>query len=96
MRGLSLSAAGYGTWTSTPTAPDNNPMGCMTFFEAHAFCAWDNAWSSTEVELNYAQVGGDEQRMWPWSSPPSMNVVDISCANFNAMAGSPNFPVSCR
>jgi formylglycine-generating enzyme required for sulfatase activity len=35
-----------------------------------AFCVWDGGALSTEVEWSYAATGGDQQRAYPWSSPP--------------------------
>jgi formylglycine-generating enzyme len=80
----------YGTWTNAPAQSDNNPVSCVTWFEAMAFCAWDNAWLVTEVEFNYAQAGGDEQRGWPWGT----SAIDLTYANFYGFSGSPNYPVS--
>jgi len=84
----------YGTWTNAAAQSDNNPINCATWFEAMAFCGWDNAWLVTEVEYNYAQAGGNEQRLYPWSVPPGSNAIDITYSNAYTLSGAPNFPVS--
>lgn len=37
----------------------------------------------TEAEWNYASAGGNEQRAYPWSSPPTFLGIDCSYANYN-------------
>ena len=85
--------AAYGTWTNAPSQSDNNPINCVTWFEAMAFCAWDGGWLPTEEQFDYAQVGGNEQRALPWSVPPTSTVID-SYANFYNLSGAPNYPTT--
>lgn len=61
--------ATYQTWTDTPGANEDRPMNCISWYEAVAFCAWDGGYLPTESEWNYAAAGGDQQRVYPWSSP---------------------------
>lgn len=80
--GLQCNAT-YQTWTDTPGANESLPITCTTWFEAMAFCAWDGGFLPTEAEWNYAAAGGNEQRGYPWSSPPAfLGTPDCSYANY--------------
>ena len=70
------------TWTSSPTADDVRPINCITWYEAAAFCAWDGGFLPTQAEWNFAAAGGDQQRAYPWSSPPSSLTIDGSYASY--------------
>jgi formylglycine-generating enzyme len=84
----------YGTWTNDASQADNNPINCVTWYEGMAFCAWDGGWLPTEEQLDYAQVGGSDQRAFPWSVPAASLTIDYSYANFENLSGAPNFPIS--
>jgi formylglycine-generating enzyme len=58
----------YRTWTNTPSANENLPMNCITWYEAFAFCAWVGGRLPTEAEWNYAAAGESEHRAYPWGS----------------------------
>jgi len=73
------------TWTSAPGANETKPINCASWYVMFAFCAWDGGRLPTEAEWNYAAAGGDEQRIYPWSNPPSSLTIDISYASYNCM-----------
>jgi formylglycine-generating enzyme required for sulfatase activity len=68
------------TWTDAPGAHENLPINCIDWFEAFAFCAWDGGFLASEAEWELAAAGGDEQRVYPWSAPPSSKTIDDTFA----------------
>lgn len=79
------------SWTNSPGANEDRPMTCLTWYEAMAFCIWDGGYLPTLAEWNYAAAGGDEQRAYPWSIPPSSLTIDSSYASYSTgTVNSPN------
>jgi formylglycine-generating enzyme required for sulfatase activity len=70
----------YQTWTDAPGGNESQPMNCLDWYTAFAFCAWDGGRLPTEAEWNYAASGGSEQRFYPWSSPATSTTIDDSYA----------------
>jgi len=46
----------------------SQPVNCVSFYEAEAFCIWDGGRLPTDLEWEYAAAGGDENRIYPWGS----------------------------
>jgi formylglycine-generating enzyme required for sulfatase activity len=74
--------AGYQSWTDAAGADESKPVNCLDWYTAFAFCAWDGGRLATEAEWNYAASGGDEQRYYPWSNPPTSKTIDDSYAAY--------------
>jgi formylglycine-generating enzyme len=74
----------YQTWTDTAGGSENEPINCLTWYEAFAFCVWDGGRLATEAEWNYAAAGGSEQRVFPWSVPPQSALHDCTYANYKS------------
>jgi formylglycine-generating enzyme required for sulfatase activity len=69
------------TWTPAAGSNENRPINCVNVYEAYAFCIWDGGFLASEAEWNYAAAGGNEQRVYPWSSPANTTTIDCSYAN---------------
>ncbi len=70
-------------WTPTAGTGENLPIGCLTWFEAYAFCIWDGGLLPSEAEWNYAAAGGGQQRAYPWAPAYPPGSTSISCTNAN-------------
>jgi formylglycine-generating enzyme required for sulfatase activity len=76
-------------WTSTPGADENQPINCVNWYEAYAFCIWDGGFLPSEAEWEYAAAGGDQQREYPWGSadPGTANQYAIYDCDFPGPEG---------
>jgi sulfatase modifying factor 1 len=58
----------YSTWTPAVGAQENLPINCLSWYESYAFCIWDGGFLPSAAEMEYAGVGGNQQRQYPWGS----------------------------
>lgn len=83
-----------GTWTAGNEAL---PISNVSWFEAVAFCIWDGGFLPSDAELEYAEAGGDAQRLYPWGSADPDPTCTGGCiyAVFGCNYPAPTPPASC-
>lgn len=91
---VDFNATPVATWTPSPGPNERLPIMCLTWYEAVAFCAWDGGRLPTLAELNFAQAGGDEQRVYPWTTTKSYAAIDDSRAVYRAKPPFPTTPLA--
>jgi sulfatase modifying factor 1 len=89
------------SWTSSPGANETQPISCVTWAEAYAFCIWDGEFLPSQAEWEFAAAGGGDasgQREYPWGStdPGTENqyaiygcLYDQSCSTLAPVGGRP-------
>jgi len=60
----------FATWTPTVAGNESEPINCVTWFEAYAFCIWDSGFLPSEAEWEFAAAGGSAQLKYPWGATP--------------------------
>jgi formylglycine-generating enzyme required for sulfatase activity len=83
---LAACDGGAGTWTNAVGINEDKPISCVSWWLAESFCIWDGGRLPTEAEWNYAAAGGDEQRVYPWSSPPDDTTISSAYAVYGTTA----------
>jgi formylglycine-generating enzyme required for sulfatase activity len=58
----------FATWTPAPGSHETDPINCITWQEAYAFCIWDEGFLPSDQEWKYAATGGSQQREYPWGA----------------------------
>jgi len=77
--GLNCNAAQQ-TWTDEPGFNEKKPINCVSWYEAFAFCVWDEGRLPTENEWQYAAVGGAQARSFAWGNTPlALNFASYNC-----------------
>jgi formylglycine-generating enzyme required for sulfatase activity len=81
--------ARYQTWTPSSGINENLPINCVNWFQAAAFCIWDEGFLPSEAEWNYAAAGGIAQRTYPWGATEPGNDTSLAVYGcyFNHVAG---------
>jgi sulfatase modifying factor 1 len=77
------------TWTASVGPNENLPIAGVDWYEAYAFCIWDGGFLPSTAEFLYAASGGSDQRVYPWSSPPSDTTLSCAFANYEGCQASP-------
>jgi formylglycine-generating enzyme required for sulfatase activity len=67
--GLNCSATQQ-TWTDEPGDNELKPINCINWYEAFAFCVWDDGRLPSEAEWQYAAAGGAQGRQYAWGNTP--------------------------
>lgn len=74
-------------WTQAPGPNEAKPMKGVGYALAFAFCAWDGGRLPTLAEWNFAALGGDEHRTFPWGDTIGKTRAVYDCRDNGADVG---------
>lgn len=74
-------------WTQGAGPHERRPMKGLSWALASAFCAWDGGRLPTAAEWNFAAVGGDEHRPFPWGNTLARDKATYDCRDSGADIG---------
>lgn len=82
-----------GTWSDDLLdAHDFQPINCVSYYVAYAFCIWDEGRLPSDLEWNFAASGGAEQRVYPWKMPESGPEISLEYATYKEGDVAPDGP----
>ena len=92
-----LACDSYATWTDRSGKNERLPIDCVNWYEAYAFCIWDDGFLPSEAEWEFAAANGDEMREYPWGSgyvglPGGNGTLSVSYCSY----ASPGSPAGCN
>jgi formylglycine-generating enzyme required for sulfatase activity len=59
------------TWTDDPGPSEDQPINCVSWYLAFAFCAWDGGRLPTDAEWYFAATRGEQGAKYPWGDTPA-------------------------
>jgi formylglycine-generating enzyme required for sulfatase activity len=73
----------FGTWYRAADSVEKDPINCVNWYHAYAFCVWDGGFLPSEAEWNYAAAAGSAQRTYPWGNLEPADSSDLAVYHCN-------------